>query len=252
MWIEFEAGDVSKPIWSGCWWPKDKLPKGADGKPVKPAAKLLRSEQGLRVALDDDKQTLSLGDADGKNLLTIAVKDGQVTIKAAKKVVIDCPAIELVGGASHTAVHGDSLLDFLNNMVTSYKNHMHPGQATGPGGGPVTPTPPQPPMQQATKALLSDKVRLANGLEGNDGHPLPGLPVPRRRHRPRGHHRRGRPHPRPDPPGAVHYPRRTGQPARLRLRPAADCVFMPNRDVLGGATQFLVQGALQRWLGDVD
>ena len=159
VWIEFEAGDVSKPIWSGCWWPKDKLPKGADGKPVKPAVKLLRSEQGLRVALDDDKQTLSLGDADGKNLLTIAVKDGQVTIKAAKKVVIDCPAIELVGGASHTAVHGDSLLDFLNNMVTSYKNHMHPGQATGPGGGPVTPTPPQPPMQQATKALLSDKVK---------------------------------------------------------------------------------------------
>ena len=96
VWIEFEAGDVSKPIWSGCWWPKDKLPKGAGGKPVKPAVKLLRSEQGLRVALDDDKQTISLGDVDGKNLLTIAVKDGQVTIKAAKKVVIDCPAIELV------------------------------------------------------------------------------------------------------------------------------------------------------------
>ena len=159
VWIEFEAGDVSKPIWSGCWWPAGQLPKGTDGEPVKPAVKLLRSEQGLRVALDDAEQTLSLGDTEGKNLLTIAVKDGQVTIKAAKKIVLDCPAIELVDGASHTAVHGDNLLNFLNSMVTAYKNHMHPGQATGPGGGPVTPTPPQPPMQQATKTLLSDKVK---------------------------------------------------------------------------------------------
>jgi phage baseplate assembly protein W len=28
-------------------------------------------------------------------------------------------------------------------------------------------------------------------------------------------------------------------------------VFLPNGDALAGATQFLVQGALQRWLGDV-
>lgn len=28
-------------------------------------------------------------------------------------------------------------------------------------------------------------------------------------------------------------------------------VFMPNSDVLSAATQFLVQGALQRWLSDV-
>jgi hypothetical protein len=158
VWIEWEAGNVAKPIWSGCWWPAGKLPK-VEGDPVKPAVKLLRSEQRLQVALDDATQTLRLGDADGKNLLEIAVKDGQVTIKAAKKVVIDCPAIELVNGASHTAVHGDSLLNFLNGMVTAYKSHLHPGQSTGPGGGPVTPAPPQPPMQQATKSLLSDKVK---------------------------------------------------------------------------------------------
>jgi len=159
VWIEFEAGDVSKPIWSGCWWPAGKLPKGPDGKPVKPPVKLLRSEHGLRITLDDDEQKLSLGDADGKNLLTIAVKDGQITITAAKKVVIAAPAIELVDGAGHAAVHGDNLLNFLNGVVTAYKSHVHPGQSTAPGGGPVTPAPPQPPMQQATKALLSDKVK---------------------------------------------------------------------------------------------
>jgi uncharacterized protein involved in type VI secretion and phage assembly len=157
VWIEFEAGDVSRPIWSGCWWAADKLPNGADGKPVKPQVKLLRSEKGLRLSFDDAEQTLSLGDADGNNLLTISVEDGQVTIRAAKKIVIAAPAIELVDGAGHAAVHGDSLLDFLNNMISAYRNHLHPGQATAVG--PVTPAPPQPPMQQATKALLSDKVK---------------------------------------------------------------------------------------------
>jgi hypothetical protein len=158
VWIEFEGGHVSKPIWSGAWWPAGTLPAGSDGNPVKPAVKLLRSEQGLRVALDDAEQTLSVGDADGKNVLTIAVKNGQITIKAAKKIVIDCPAIEFVGGAGHPVVHGDSLIDFLNSVVTTYKSHMHPGQASATGG-PVTPAPPQPPMQQPTKALLSNKVK---------------------------------------------------------------------------------------------
>src|SRR4051794_39758938 len=27
VWVEFEAGDVSRPIWVGCWWSGDKLPK---------------------------------------------------------------------------------------------------------------------------------------------------------------------------------------------------------------------------------
>lgn len=26
VWLEFEAGDVSRPIWVGCWWASDKLP----------------------------------------------------------------------------------------------------------------------------------------------------------------------------------------------------------------------------------
>ena len=26
IWIEFEAGDVSRPIWSGAWWGSGELP----------------------------------------------------------------------------------------------------------------------------------------------------------------------------------------------------------------------------------
>ena len=59
-----------------------------------------------------------------------------------------------------------------------------------------------------------------------------------------------RPHPRPDRAGAVH------QPGERVNRPTfgsglMQLVFAPNSDELAAATQFLVQGALQQWLGDL-
>ena len=54
VWIEFEAGDISQPIWSGGWWGKGELPKNESGTQAKPPIKIIRSEQGLQVSLDDD------------------------------------------------------------------------------------------------------------------------------------------------------------------------------------------------------
>ena len=57
-------------------------------------------------------------------------------------------------------------------------------------------------------------------------------------------------HPRPDRAGAVHGARRAGQPADFGSG-VLQLVFAPNSDELAAATQFLVQGALQQWLGDL-
>src|SRR5215213_9021531 len=35
VWIEFEAGDVSRPIWTGCYWAQGDLPSDAIGAEVK-------------------------------------------------------------------------------------------------------------------------------------------------------------------------------------------------------------------------
>src|SRR2546425_4244498 len=35
-WIEFEAGDVERPLWSGAWWGDDQLPKNETGADTKP------------------------------------------------------------------------------------------------------------------------------------------------------------------------------------------------------------------------
>lgn len=158
VWVEFEAGDVSRPIWTGCWWGDGQLPKNEAGTEATPPMKILRSEEGLLVALDDDAKTITISDSDGSNLLTIKAQDGQVKLLAATKVIVEAPQIELVEGASHPLVYGDDLLNYLNQLVTTFNTHLHPGELAG-GALPVTPMTPAPPAQPPTPALLSTKVK---------------------------------------------------------------------------------------------
>ena len=158
VWLEFEAGDVSRPVWVGCWWGSDKLPKDETGAAATPDVKTLCSEQGLMLALHDDSQTIALSDANGNNILQIEVQQGVVTLKASTKVVVDAPQIELVANASHPGVFGDSLMTYLNQVVTTFNAHMHPGQMAGPI--PVTPMVPVAPLMPPTPDLLSMKVKL--------------------------------------------------------------------------------------------
>lgn len=156
VWIEFEAGDVANPIWTGSWWAADQRPSDQAGTRAVPTLKILRSEQGLMVSLDDSGETISLSDSGGSNFLEIKVSEGSVTIKGTTKVVVDAPQIQLVDGASHPVPFGDNLLSYLSQVVQAYQSHVHPGQVAGPV--PVTPAPPVPPLPPPTPALLSTKV----------------------------------------------------------------------------------------------
>jgi uncharacterized protein involved in type VI secretion and phage assembly len=158
VWIEFEAGDVSRPIWTGCWWGSDQLPEDEHGNAGKPPLKIIRSAKGLLLAFDDDKETATLSDGDGSNLVTIKVSDGLVKVLAGTKVVVEAPQIELTGNASHALVYGDSLNQYLSQIVNMFNSHMHPGQVAATGG-PVTPTPPVPSLSPPTPDLLSTKVK---------------------------------------------------------------------------------------------
>jgi hypothetical protein len=158
VWIEFEAGDVSRPIWSGCWWGENQLPRDEKQSDTTPEIKILRSEKGLMVYMDDAGQTITLSDGDGSNIITIKAQDKLIKIKAGFKVVVQAPQIELVENAVHPMVFGDQLLRYLNQMVIIYQTHMHPGEMAL-GVFPVTPAPPVPPMPPATPELLSMKVR---------------------------------------------------------------------------------------------
>ncbi len=158
VWVEFEAGEVSRPIWAGCWWGSDKLPTDEEGASATPDVKITRSEEGLLLALHDDSQTIALSDAKGENILKIEVQKGVVTVKAKTKIVIEAPQIELVADATHSGVFGDSLMKYLNQVVTTFNTHMHAGQMAG--SVPVSPAPPAAPLAAPTPDMLSTKVKL--------------------------------------------------------------------------------------------
>jgi hypothetical protein len=156
VWIEFEAGDTSRPIWSGGWWAAGEAPTDETQTPSLPTRKILRSELGLMVSLDDQQQTITISDALGVNLMSVKVLEGTVTVQSAVRVVLEAPLIQHGRAAAHPAVFGDQLLAYLNQLVTIFNTHVHPGELAV-GILPVTPAPPVPPAPPATPALISTK-----------------------------------------------------------------------------------------------
>jgi hypothetical protein len=160
VWIEFEGGDVSRPIWAGCYWGAGEVPMKPPGSPSLPTTKIWRSDFGLSAVLDDVAQTITLSDAAGVNQVVVSVPTGTVTVKGLARVVLEGPLIqEGSQGAAHPAVLGDQLLAYLGQLVTLFNAHVHPGELAG-GFLPVTPAPPVAPMPPPSPSLLSIKVLL--------------------------------------------------------------------------------------------
>jgi uncharacterized protein involved in type VI secretion and phage assembly len=151
VWIEFEGGDLSYPIWSGTWFTSGAIPESAQT-----GQKVFKTKSGHKMVFDDDGGSLNITDSNGNS---VSMDSSTVTIKAggALKIVIDAPQIELVDGAASPLVLGDQLTQYLNQLVQLFNSHMHPGETT-PVGGPVTPMPPTPTLSPPTQSLLSNKV----------------------------------------------------------------------------------------------
>lgn len=96
VWVEFEAGKTSLPIWTGFWW--------ADGEMPEPKGKLVRSfitTAGHKLILDDDGNEVKLLHADGAEL---TMKDSDITIKIGDtSIKLTKSDITLQVGATPTA-----------------------------------------------------------------------------------------------------------------------------------------------------
>jgi uncharacterized protein involved in type VI secretion and phage assembly len=60
VWIEFEGGDVSYPIWSGCFWRSDELPSDAS-----PTTRGVVTSAPHKLLFDDDADEVHLEDSNG-------------------------------------------------------------------------------------------------------------------------------------------------------------------------------------------
>ncbi len=63
VWIEFEGGDVSYPIWTGCYWRSSELPSDAT-----PTVKGIVTKAGHKLLFDDDGQQINLTDPNGNQV----------------------------------------------------------------------------------------------------------------------------------------------------------------------------------------
>jgi len=139
VWMEFAAGDVSQPIWTGAFWgapdsagqqddlakePGSELPTAKDAK-AGPGRHILRTAAGHRLLLDDTGDiVLTHGSDEAEIRLT---RDGEVVIKAKK--------LKLGDGASEPLVLGEAFMQVFNSHT-----HMVPP----PTGSPVPSGPPEP------------------------------------------------------------------------------------------------------------
>lgn len=150
VWIEFEGGDLSYPIWTGTWYTGGAIPESAT-----PGQKVLKTKSGHKIILDDDANSIEITDSNG-NTITMDGSTVKIAAGNATQVVIDGPAIQLVANSTHPMVFGDELVNYLNQIVQTFQTHMHPGEVAGVI--PVTPAPPAPPLPPPPPSLLSQKV----------------------------------------------------------------------------------------------
>jgi uncharacterized protein involved in type VI secretion and phage assembly len=135
VWIEFAAGDPSRPIWTGTFWGapdstggQDDLgtevgaeaPPGADS-PAGPGQHVLRTAGGHVISLDDTGGVVVVAEAAGAEIRITS--DGVVTVTA--------DSIRLGGNAAEPLVLG-------NAFSTLFNSHTHP-TGVGPSGPPVQP-----------------------------------------------------------------------------------------------------------------
>ena len=92
VWIEFEGGDVSYPIWVGCYWRDGEQPGDAQ-----PAVKAIVTKQGSKLLLDDNGQTITITDA-SSNKITLAT-DGITLERGSSKVAITDSNVSVNDGA---------------------------------------------------------------------------------------------------------------------------------------------------------
>lgn len=95
VWIEFEAGDPSRPIWAGGWWASGELPDPADTK-----VRTIATSVGHKLVLDDDKKEIQLLHSGGALLKMtdddIALTIGQSEVKmTADSITLKIGAAEI-------------------------------------------------------------------------------------------------------------------------------------------------------------
>ena len=93
VWIEFEGGDVSYPVWVGCYWRDGEVPDGAAAN-VKMIVTVAKHKL---VLTDGEEPSIKVTDA-SENSVTLA-KAGITISKGGQQIVIGQESVSVNDGA---------------------------------------------------------------------------------------------------------------------------------------------------------
>ena len=91
VWIEFEGGDLSHPIWSGTWWSTGEIPESAAS-----TKKVLKTKNGHKITIDDEKDEIDIAHKNGSH-----IKIGKKSIileKGSKNIKLTGEKVSINGG----------------------------------------------------------------------------------------------------------------------------------------------------------
>jgi uncharacterized protein involved in type VI secretion and phage assembly len=92
VWIEFEGGDVSYPIWAGCYWRDGEQPSDAA-----PAVKVIVTKSPLKILFDDDQGSITISDS---NQNTVTLDSSGITLtRGGSSVAISDSEVNVNDGA---------------------------------------------------------------------------------------------------------------------------------------------------------
>ena len=88
VWIEFDGGDVSYPIWTGCYWTTCQVPSDAAD-----VVKTIVTKAGHKILLNDKEGSITISDSNGNKVTmdssgikveragnSIAISDSEVNV----------------------------------------------------------------------------------------------------------------------------------------------------------------------------
>jgi uncharacterized protein involved in type VI secretion and phage assembly len=100
VWVEFEGGDVSFPIWVGCFWADDELPDDNDAN-----IKVLRTK-ATTLRIDDGAKAMLLSSDDGAE---VELTDEVRAEASGGSLLVGSNAVKTSGGSSKVDIGPSSV-----------------------------------------------------------------------------------------------------------------------------------------------
>ena len=103
VWVEFAAGNLDEPVWTGCFFADDQ----SAPQPQAPGARVIVTPQGHELVLDDDGSLVRLKHGSGA---TLEMTASEITLTiGASKLVMSTTAITFNDGVVKIGPAGVSL-----------------------------------------------------------------------------------------------------------------------------------------------